>query len=226
MAPARRQRLSAPHATRNRRNGTLAAAAAALAATATGVASLPTLAPRLGPSLPRPTPVKQVYIDWRNINATAPASTVTAAVDAGYNVVAIAFLLVTGPADFAAAWESAGAAVQAAAVAYAHAAGAVVVVSCGGVTDVPYTMAAADYGAYVANWALDNNLDGVDLDLEGLGSGFTAGPIVGNALVTWMVDATTAARAVLGPARYLTHSPVAPYFGYIGAVRSAHVTYA
>lgn len=128
------------------------------------------------PQLPA---VITMAVDLASHAFSQPSYTVIEAVNAGYNVVAICFLLVTGPADFAADWAAAGPAAQQAAVAYAHSMGAMVIVAAGGVTDVPYNMDATAYGKYVAQWVKDNNLDGIDFDLEGLGSGFTAGPIVG-----------------------------------------------
>jgi chitinase len=35
--------------------------------------------------------------------------------------------------------------------------------------------------------------------------------------VAWIVEATQAARAVLGPTGIITHAPQAPYFGAIGS---------
>jgi hypothetical protein len=37
--------------------------------------------------------------------------------------------------------------------------------------------------------------------------------------IAWLVDATTAARAALGPSAVITHAPQAPYFGRIGSAQ-------
>lgn len=63
-------------------------------------------------------------------------------------------------------WEALDPAAQAAAVAYAHSKGAVVLLATAGATDSPYRENPTTYGRTAAVWALDNALDGVDFDLE------------------------------------------------------------
>jgi len=156
-----------------------------------------------------------VYIDYRDIAWSAPTSTVTAAVDAGYNVIILAFLLASGPADMAVAWQGVGAQSQVAAMSYAHSRGAIVMVSAGGATDEPWTsyLDGASYGAFAGQWAKANNLDGVDFDIENLGPGFTAGSFNGDAFSTWLAQASIAAKQFV---QFVSHAPQAPYFGPIG----------
>ena len=82
--------------------------------------------------------------------------------DAGFNIILLAFYLGSaGPVDAALEWQQVPQNVQKSTMAYAHSKGAIVVVSAGGATDVPYTQfTGAQYGSAVANWAMANNLDG------------------------------------------------------------------
>lgn len=158
-------------------------------------------------------PVRAVYIDWRAVNWNAPDQNVKDIVDAGFNVVLLAFYLMSGPTDMLQAWASLSAAKQQAAVAYAHSKGAVVMLTAAGSTEDPFTADPASYGAAVANAALKLNLDGVDFDLENLGVGCVAAGKTDKEVVAWMATVTNAARAVLGSAAIITHAPQAPYFG-------------
>jgi hypothetical protein len=166
-----------------------------------------------------PAPVKSFYIDYRDLSWSNPEVTVRRMVDGGVNVVLLAFWLGgIGAVDAAGAWGGVPKATQAATIAYAHSKGAVVLVSAGGATDAPYnTIPAATYGAGVAQWAVDNNLDGVDADFENFDYGVTYPPLSTAQTIAWIVDASKAARAVLCPQRLLTHAPQAPYFGTVGA---------
>lgn len=162
-------------------------------------------------------PYKVVYIDYKSIDWSNPSNTVKNAVDAGYNIVILAFYLAKGPADMAVAWEGLSASAKQDAVNYAHSKGAAVLVSAGGATDSPYDqMSGAAYGKAVADWAVANALDGVDFDLENFGQGFTAGSLSGTATVKWIADASNTARSVLGSGKLISHAPQGPYFGPIG----------
>lgn len=118
----------------------------------------------------------------------------------------------------AGAWGGLGADAQRAAIAYAHARGALVIVSAGGATDMPYnSMSGAAYGAGVARWAVAHHMDGVDFDMESFEQGLRAQPMSADATINWLVDASRAARAILCPARLIFHAPQAPYFGAVGS---------
>lgn len=52
-----------------------------------------------------------------------------------------------------------------------HNDGAFCMVSFGGSTDLPYLLNATSLGIEVATFAIQNNLDGVDFDLENLNVG-------------------------------------------------------
>ena len=79
------------------------------------------------------------------------------------------------------------------------------------------------YGTAAASHAVTVGYDGVDFDLENLGPGCKAKGKSDSATVKWMVQATLAARAVLGSGvggGLVTHAPQAPYFGAIGDASS------
>jgi len=158
-------------------------------------------------------PLKALYID-EGINWNDPSTTFKAVVDAGYNLVILAFYVSGKAADAAAAWAQLSSAQQNETVAYAHSKGARITVSAGGATDNPYNaFTGTAYGQSVANWAKEKHLDGVDFDLENFGSGFRAGSHDTASSIAWVVQATNAARTVLGADATITHAPQPPYFG-------------
>jgi len=161
-----------------------------------------------------------VYTDYRDIDWSSPWNTVKSAVDAGYNVILLAFLLSTTAADMAQVWFTAGAAAQLAALRYAHGKGAVLMVSAGGSTDSPWATFAdgTSYGTYVGQWAKQNNLDGVDFDVENFGPGFVAGRLNGDQLAQYLANASIAAKKYV---KFVSHAPQAPYFGPAGPSGSA-----
>ena len=171
----------------------------------------------VGPTTAPSPPLIATYIDWRDINWLAPQDTVLAAVRAGFNCVILSFLLTTGPTDLLEGWAGLDAATRNATLAAAHAAGAVLMLSAGGASEEPYDrVSGADYGAAAGRAAVALGLDGVDFDLENIAPGFNFLPLAGQLLVDWLVNATAAARAAMGPERLLSHAPQAPYFGPIG----------
>ena len=101
-------------------------------------------------------------------------------------------------------WEQAsttlGKSVLAATVSYAHAHGAVVLVSAGGPTDSPFGGSAVSYGTSAAAWAAAYGLDGVDFTLNNISAGFTAASLNATALTDWVASAATSAAAGLAAA--------------------------
>ena len=159
-----------------------------------------------------------VYIDVRDVDWNNAGLCIRQAVDGGYNVVIMAFWLFSGPADLALVWTQSTPAAQQATVAYLHARNAVLLVSLAGSTESPYAaVSGAAYGVAAATWALQNGLDGVDFDMENLGPGLTAGGLTSAQTIQWLIDASNAARSILGPLGIVTHAPQAPYFGAIGS---------
>jgi len=157
--------------------------------------------------------VKSIYIDWVGIDNGADVAA-KQAVDAGYNLVILAFLVSGVQYDAAQNWAQLTAARRSSALTYIHNAGARIIVSTGGATDTQfYTWSASSYGAYAANFANTYSLDGVDFDLENFGGGFTIGSMNSAQTIQWVADATNAARSILGANKIITHAPQPPYFG-------------
>lgn len=186
-----------------------------------GPTAAPSAAPTAAPTLPpAPTPTildttakKVIYVDYRDVDWSNAGNTVRKIVDAGYNVVNIAFWMSSGAADLALVWQTMSAADRQSTMTYVRSKGAKVIVSAGGATESPYTaMTGTAYGTAVATWAKNNLLDGVDFDLENFSAGFVYPPLSATQLVQWLVDATNAARTVLGSSGIITHAPQAPYF--------------
>jgi hypothetical protein len=159
-------------------------------------------------------PVKAIYIDNYCWDATFSFNTI---VDAGYNLIILAFFVDGVSWDCTIAWASMTQAQQLATIAYAHGKGARIIASTGGSTDTPYSSTTGlAYGQTVANWVVANNLDGMDFDLENFARDFTYGALSTTQMVQWVADATNGARAILGSSRIITHAPQPPYFGNFG----------
>ena len=170
-----------------------------------------------------------VYIAFRDIDWATIGNTVRQAVDSGYDTINLAFYIqsgtspqdIPGPADAAFAWGLTSEAPGSTwtlqdridTVNYAHANGAIILVSGGGATDTtPYNVDPTTYATNVCTWAVDNNLDGVDFDLEHIQTGFIFPGFTAAQLLTWFQTMGTVARAILGGARKISHAPQSPYF--------------
>jgi len=165
-------------------------------------------------------PVKAIYIDYKNIDWNNPANTVLNAIQVGYNVIILAFYLSSGPADMAIAWQGVPSGTQQSTAQQAHAKNAIILVSFGGATDDPYRKDPIALGAQVAKWAVDNNLDGVDFDLENFGPGLTADGLNPFQTASWVANISNSARNVLGSGKYISHAPQGPYFGPVGSTNT------
>eukprot|EP00475_Leptophrys_vorax_P012784 TRINITY_DN1915_c0_g1_i2.p1 TRINITY_DN1915_c0_g1~~TRINITY_DN1915_c0_g1_i2.p1 ORF type:complete len:269 (+),score=71.00 TRINITY_DN1915_c0_g1_i2:296-1102(+) len=120
-----------------------------------------------------------------------------------------------GPYDSAQAWQSMGAAAQKSALQYVHGRGGCVLLSVGGATEAPFGMDPSALGGEVAQYALNQQYDGLDFDIENINSGFKSSS--GSDVAQWLISVTNSARSVLGSSKVITHAPQAPYFGPIGA---------
>jgi len=71
----------------------------------------------------------------------------------------------------------------------------------------------------VAQWTLNNHLDGIDFDLENINLGFESpyNSMTDAQVLSWIVTISNTARQVLGSSLYISHAPQAPYFGTPGA---------
>jgi hypothetical protein len=109
-------------------------------------------------NLTLPQPIKGIYILDRWVGT--PGEGVIAAVDQGYNVILLSFLHYSGPISICESWAAMNETAKTSAILYAHARGAVVMVSVGGDTEYPYVHDPLDYGRTVAAWANAQLLDG------------------------------------------------------------------
>jgi len=140
-----------------------------------------------------------------------------------YNVVNLSFWLNSGPADAALVWAEAltycstdnpwgntTAAIQKAWLNLYHNAGKKVLVSAFGATEFPTSQGydPIQTANSLAQFVIDNQLDGVDLDYED-NSAMNSG-----AGVNWIINCTTTLRALLPAEKgyIITHAPQAPYF--------------
>ena len=85
-------------------------------------------------SITTPSAIKTVYIDWRGVDWNDPTTNVKAMVDAGFNVIILAFYMTSGPVDVVQAWAGLSSTKRASSVAYAHSKGAIVLMAVGGST--------------------------------------------------------------------------------------------
>ncbi|KIK53897.1 glycoside hydrolase family 18 protein [Collybiopsis luxurians FD-317 M1] len=127
----------------------------------------------------------------------------------GFNTVAMSFLLTTGAADQAKAWETLPAAQKSSTKAAYQKAGIKLIVSAFGSTDLPTSKDPKATAGTMAKWVKDNNVDGIDVDYEDL----DAMNAQDGKAEQWLIDFTNALRAELPQNQYiLTHAPLAPWF--------------
>ncbi|KAI6164652.1 glycoside hydrolase family 18 protein [Pisolithus thermaeus] len=132
----------------------------------------------------------------------------------GYNVFALSFWLISGPADQALEWTTLDSATRSSIHASYAAAGINLIVSAFGSTDAP-TSTGADPTATANNLAAfvkQYGLDGADIDYED----FNAVNAQDGSAENWLTTFTQALRAQLPEGQYIiTHAPVAPWFSPI-----------
>ncbi|THU87981.1 glycoside hydrolase family 18 protein [Dendrothele bispora CBS 962.96] len=129
----------------------------------------------------------------------------------GFNVFALSFLLVSGPADKAIEWTWLSADERATIKQQYAAAGISIVVSVFGATDAPTSIGAdpTTVANNVAAFVREFDLDGVDVDYED----FNAMNAQDGSAEEWLTTFTIALRAQLPKGQFiLTHAPVAPWF--------------
>ena len=167
-------------------------------------------------------PPKVMYIDSDGVNWNSPDQTVISMVQAGYNIIILSFYISNlGPVDMAVAWAGLSNSTKQSVVSYAHSQGAIILVSAGGSTDIPYSMNANTFGTTVGNWVVSQFLDGIDFDLENLAPYVAYPPMTSAQTIQWMISATTSAKTAMGPNSFITHAPQAPYFGPISSSSTA-----
>ncbi|KAJ3795919.1 putative chitinase [Lentinula aff. detonsa] len=127
----------------------------------------------------------------------------------GFNTVAMSFLLTTGAADQAKAWEILAKDQKSSTKSSYQKAGIKLIVSAFGSTDLPTSKDAKSTAATMAKWVQDNDVDGIDVDYEDL----NAMNAQDGKAEQWLIDFTNALRTQLPQGKYiLTHAPLAPWF--------------
>ncbi|EJD07911.1 uncharacterized protein FOMMEDRAFT_150505 [Fomitiporia mediterranea MF3/22] len=127
----------------------------------------------------------------------------------GYTVFAISFLLSTGAADQAVVWSQLNKNTRQQIKSKYNAAGIKVIVSAFGSTEAPTTSGVdpTKCANDMANWILNNDLDGIDVDYEDLGA-----MSLGKG-EEWVITFTKTLRSKLPKGKYiLTHAPSPPWF--------------
>ncbi|KAI0644217.1 glycoside hydrolase [Trametes meyenii] len=129
----------------------------------------------------------------------------------GYNVFALSFLLISGPADKAVEWTQLSDSDRASVKSDYSAAGISLIVSAFGATDAP-TSSGADPSKTadtMAAWVKQFDLDGIDVDYED----FNAIDASDGKAEAWIATFTQQLRSQLPKGQFiLSHAPVAPWF--------------
>ncbi|KAF8319615.1 glycoside hydrolase family 18 protein [Clavulina sp. PMI_390] len=152
------------------------------------------LQPRLSNSAPH-------WVVYSDGSVPTDVSTIS-----GYHTVNLAFLLSSGAADSALAWQNLDDATRTSTKAAYAAAGISLLVTTFGSTELP-TTSGLDPNTTASNmaaWVQDNSLDGIEVAMsEGKAE-------------AWLITFTQALRAALPSSQYLiTHSVMAPWFSPI-----------
>lgn len=167
----------------------------------------------IGARVPLEMPIRAIYLN-SNLNWNDPSETFRQAADSGYNVILLAFYLSdVGAYDAALLWENMSQQAKQDTLDYVHSKNAIIMVSAGGATDNPYHLNPVVYGTQVANFAVNNLLDGVDYDLENFERYLTFPPMDSLETVEWLSNVTIATKSIIGQDRYLTFAPIPVYFG-------------
>lgn len=187
------------------------------APTSSGVASSSSSSSALQKQLGIDIPIKAVYLGYA-ANVSDIVTTVTAAADAGFNIILLAFWMgpTIGVDPYSAAyyWSLLPSTTQQSLMQTIHAKNAFVLVSAGGAgyNDYPVDGAAA-FGQGAAIFSVQNNLDGVDFDFEHFTSTFGTGSGMNKTqTLAWLQLVNSSARTILGDDRFITHAPQSPYF--------------
>ncbi|KAH9851301.1 chitinase [Lenzites betulinus] len=127
----------------------------------------------------------------------------------GFNVVNLAFLLTTGPADQVAKWAALSASDRQTQKQQYNAAGVSLVVSAFGETEHPTSQDPTTVANNLAQFVLNTDLDGIDIDYEEFEL-VVQQPGVGEA---WLTTLTQTLRQQLPQGQFiLSHAPVGPWF--------------
>lgn len=173
-------------------------------------------------------PYKVIYIDqpstWYPYDKMA--DDFYQIIDAGFNVINLAFIVNGQPSDMCIAWnrelaytnEKTNLPYRIEILNYAHQKGCSILASVGGATDNSYAKSPAiDYATQACNYVLNNFLDGIDYDLEFINPGFIAPYLrTSSETIQWLVDLSNYTRDLLGHYALISHAPQQPYMNTIG----------
>ncbi|KAH9852021.1 glycoside hydrolase [Lenzites betulinus] len=129
----------------------------------------------------------------------------------GYNVFALSFLLISGPADKAVEWTQLSASDRSTIKSQYADAGVSLIVSAFGSTDAPTSTGAdpTSTANTMAAWVKQFDLDGIDVDYED----FNAIDASDGKAEAWIATFTQQLRTQLPKGQFiLSHAPVAPWF--------------
>jgi chitinase len=175
--------------------------------------------------VPYNTPPVVAYVDaittWWGCNVPFGFGLPNASTPLSYNTVILSFWTTGGPADSVQLWSDPvdyiptnctygtdNSAIQQSIINDFHAAGINVLASAFGSTNYPTSTDPAQTCSALAQFILDNNLDGVDIDYED-----TAGFSANGGGEQWLITCTQTLRQSLPQGQYLlTHAPQGPYF--------------
>ncbi|TBU36066.1 glycoside hydrolase [Dichomitus squalens] len=153
-----------------------------------------------------PSPAFVIYTDkFVSADVLPPATQL-----AGFNVAALSFLTLAGPADQALAYANLAADAKAAKKSEYSSAGINLIVSAFGSTDTPTTSGADPVGTAntMAQFVTANGLDGIDVDYEDLAA-MNKGD---GAAEAWVTTFTQTLRQTLPQGQFiLSHAPLAPW---------------
>jgi hypothetical protein len=141
-------------------------------------------------------------------------------IESGYNDIILGFYvqtgMPTGSYNAAARWQSLDGSIQRNFIRdVVHANNATLCVGAGGNTDTsPFLANPALYAKEVCDWAMLNNLDGVNFALEHIQSGFGYTGMSADKLLSWFNTLNQTSRHILGH-RILSHSIQAPYLSAV-----------
>ncbi|TDL19818.1 glycoside hydrolase family 18 protein [Rickenella mellea] len=171
------------------------------------------------------TPSAPHFVVYSDLYSNTPSGLPAVSDLKGFNVLALSFLLRSGPVDMAKAWANMKDADRNALKAQYKAAGIKVVVTAFGDSDTPTTHKADPVKTAndMAAWVHQYHLDGIDIDYED----FDAINAGNGKAEAWLIAFTKQLRVQLPQPTYiLTHAPVAPWFSPNkfggGAYRTVH----
>ncbi len=177
-------------------------------------------------------PYKFIYIN--SLSSWYPTSAMAQnfydIIDAGFNIINLAFMVDGQPFDVAVAWirefseinPASGQTYRQDILNYAHARGCSIMISSGGATESNFFSTSPDvYARNLTDYVTAYGLDGVDLDLENFSPGLIApGSTSSQETINWLVAVTNNIRSTLGNNALISFAPQQPYFSALNAINS------